>query len=85
MEINIKTINEKLTKTGRLDHRIIGIYTADSKPSDAVTPASTIPNGNPCLGKALFKMASQRDVSAIYISEDVAKDSCFGVMTWFAT
>jgi hypothetical protein len=67
MPINIKSINEKLTKTGKLDHAIIGVYTTESKPIDAVTTASIIKKGNPCLAKALFKMASQKDISAIYI------------------
>lgn len=83
MTISIKTINERLTKTGRLTHRIIGVYGIDSKPTDAVTTATVIKNGGPCLAKALFKMASQRDVPAIYIGEDTAKESCFGAMAWF--
>ena len=83
MTINIKSINEKLTKTGKLDHRIIAVYTTDSKPTNAVTTASIIGNGNPCLAKTLFKMANKKDNSAIYIGEDAAKESCFGAMAWF--
>ena len=78
-----KPLTKSLTKTGRLDYRTIGVYTSDSKSSNAVTTASIIRNGNSCLAKALFKMASRKDVSAIYIREDVAKESCFGAMAWF--
>jgi len=79
----IKSINETLTKTGRLTHRIIGVYATDAKPAGAVTTAKVITNGGPCLAKALFKMASRRDTPAIYISEDAARESCFGAMAWF--
>jgi hypothetical protein len=83
MSSTIKSINEKLTKTGRLTHRIIGVYATDSKPAGAVTTAKVITNGGPCLAKALYKMASQPDVPAIYVSQDAAKESCFGAMGWF--
>jgi hypothetical protein len=83
MVTDIKIINDVLVKTGRLDHRVIGVYAADSRPAGAVTTAKVIRNGGPCLAKALFKMASHRDVPAIYIGEDVAKESCFGAMAWF--
>lgn len=83
MTVSIKAINERLTKTGQLTYRIIGVYGTESKPVGAVTTATVIRDGGPCLAKALFKMARDRDVPAIYISQDAAKESCFGAMSWF--
>lgn len=83
MGVSIKIINETLMKTGPLTYRIIGVYGTDSKPASAVTTATVTRNGSPCLAKALFKMASQQDFPAIYISQDAAKESCFGAMAWF--
>jgi hypothetical protein len=83
MSAVIKSIDDKLTRTGRLTHRIIGVYGTDSKPAGAVTTAAVIRNGGPCLAKALFKMAARRDVPAIYLSADAAKETCFGAMAWF--
>jgi len=83
MAASIKSINEKLKKTGPLEHRIIGVYAADEKPAGAVTTAKVISSGGPCLAKALFKMASQRGVPPVYIGADAAKESCFGAMAWF--
>jgi len=83
LSASIKSINEKLVKTGRLTYRIIGVYGADAKPASAVTTAKVITRGGPCLAKALFKMAGQKGVRAVYVSEDAAKESCFGAMAWF--
>ena len=83
MSVSVKEINEKLAKTGRLTHRIIGVYATDAKPDGAVTTAKVITTGGPCLARALFKMASQPGVPAVYIGADVAKESCFGAMIWF--
>jgi hypothetical protein len=83
MRISVKEINEKLTKTGPLQRRIIGVYACDVRPAAASPVASVIRNGNPCLAKALFKMSGDRDVPAVCVSEDVAGESCFGLMMWF--
>lgn len=83
MLVSIKSINEKLAKTGRLDHRIIGVYAADAKPDGAVTTARVTQSGSPCLARALFKMAIHNDFPAVYIGADAAKESCFGAMAWF--
>lgn len=79
---SIRLINDTLLKTGRLTHRIIGVYGSDEKPAGAVTTAGVTRSGSPCLAKALYKMASQEDVPAIYVSQDAAKESCFGAMAW---
>ncbi len=83
MSASIKEINERLTKTGRLNHRIIGVYAAAAKPASAVTTAKVTKSGSPCLARALFKMAIHEDFPAVYIGADTAKESCFGAMAWF--
>jgi hypothetical protein len=83
MNISPTTINEKLTKTGRLEHRIIGVYGLAARPAAAVAPAAVIDEGTPCLAKALFKMASRRDVPAICVDAAAAGESCPGMLMWF--
>lgn len=82
MSISIKTINDNIVKAGRLDYRIIGVYSQDTVPEGAVTAANVITKGNPCVAKALFKMAAHKDVPAIYVGED-CKECCFAAPSWF--
>jgi hypothetical protein len=83
MAISIKTMNDNIVKAGGLDHRIIGIYSQDTEPAGAVTVAKVVKEGNPCVAKALFTMAANKDVPAIYVGGEAFKECCWATPGWF--
>lgn len=82
MEVSLKTINDTLVKAGGLEYRIIGVFSQDSAPEAAVTAAKVVTQGNPCVSKALFAMASDKDVPAIYVGQDVSRETCWAAPAW---
>ncbi len=83
MTFSIEAINDSIVRAGRLDHRIIGVYSQESPPKDAQTVASVTREGHPCVARALYAMSKDKDIPGIFVGGEGSKDCCWGALLWF--
>jgi hypothetical protein len=74
MQYNFKDIGEKLAVAFRLKTRPLVVYGSETPPGGA----THLPDVNRCFAVSLFRMATERNISAIYVSAESREGCCVG-------
>lgn len=82
MALTVAEIDDRITKAGRLDRRIIAVSAQETAPQDAVTVREALRERHPCVARALHSMSVQADFPAVYVAEG-GKGCCGGAQLWF--
>jgi len=73
-ELNFRDIGDRLATALRLAPRPLAVYGTDTRPAGAVN----LPSVNRCIAVAMFRMATGKEVDAVYISGNEPEGCCMG-------